>query len=637
MGPFSVEIMTIQNGNDLKAGTEYLDTSLLDFPLSVRAHNCFKIKRVKKVRELIQLTETDLLKWKNFGRKSLREVKDLLDTLGLSLGVTEDDIHLLESQMTPAGSSISSISSNRNASILTSDEDINKIFLAIPWMTSVVGKLLVRYIANPNATIANALGIKVPDKWDSKISDALSSLGFRYFGNMYDELLLSLSERQLEITIKRIHAGHPETLEELGERFGITRERVRQIEAKIQRRFAYIFRKRIIKIQTSALRIIIGKVLSYNFARRLSRTLVSSSRFPDQALVALLQLTGPYELIENWLVRKDVLKKIEQLRSNLINQADRIGRIDPLLIDREMVGLFRNDDDRNEFILDYLKFEKIYDEWVIRDSQRAKVFLSLYKIGKPATKEEIAKHAGIDNPVRVSSYLASVNFICRADKEKWAFIEWVDDPYDGIVGEIEQRINEDGGRTTVERLMEEIPRQFGVAETSVRAYLTVPLFVINDGYVRYATQEEMDSIWFGHAKDISNAYQLEDGAWAVKLSIEERFFNGYSAAIPAAIASACGLKIGDSLLVPVAGTEYTVSLIWRPSNSYKTVDLGRLEPVLRELEIKLGDEIIVAPSREIVHIYKAGDAPLAVSRLGSEEIEQGNIDTLIDGLFEKHI
>ena len=58
-----------------------------DLELSVRASNCLESARIATVGELVQLTESDLLKVRSFGKTSLREVKRKLGDLGLDLGM----------------------------------------------------------------------------------------------------------------------------------------------------------------------------------------------------------------------------------------------------------------------------------------------------------------------------------------------------------------------------------------------------------------------------------------------------------------------------------------------------------------------------------------------------------------------
>src|SRR6187399_1370574 len=66
---------------------EHLDKSVEELELSVRSYNCLKNANIRTLRELVQKTEGEMLKTKNFGRKSLNEIKDILATMGLSLGM----------------------------------------------------------------------------------------------------------------------------------------------------------------------------------------------------------------------------------------------------------------------------------------------------------------------------------------------------------------------------------------------------------------------------------------------------------------------------------------------------------------------------------------------------------------------
>ncbi len=69
---------------------ENLDKSVEELELSVRSYNCLKNANIRTIRELVQKTEAEMLKTKNFGRKSLNEIKDILQTMGLGLGMRLD-------------------------------------------------------------------------------------------------------------------------------------------------------------------------------------------------------------------------------------------------------------------------------------------------------------------------------------------------------------------------------------------------------------------------------------------------------------------------------------------------------------------------------------------------------------------
>jgi DNA-directed RNA polymerase subunit alpha len=72
---------------DVKDLQKKLLRSVDELELSVRSYNCLKKTNIETIGELVQKTEAEMLKTKNFGRKSLNEIKEILKTMGLSLGM----------------------------------------------------------------------------------------------------------------------------------------------------------------------------------------------------------------------------------------------------------------------------------------------------------------------------------------------------------------------------------------------------------------------------------------------------------------------------------------------------------------------------------------------------------------------
>jgi DNA-directed RNA polymerase subunit alpha len=70
---------------------ENLDRSVEELELSVRSYNCLKNADIRTIRELVQKNEQEMLKTKNFGRKSLNEIKEILAAMGLGLGAIFDE------------------------------------------------------------------------------------------------------------------------------------------------------------------------------------------------------------------------------------------------------------------------------------------------------------------------------------------------------------------------------------------------------------------------------------------------------------------------------------------------------------------------------------------------------------------
>lgn len=70
-----------------------LSTHLVDCNLSIRAQNCLKSAGLKTIGDLIKFTRGDLLKFRNFGRKTLNELEDFLESIGLTFATDVDKIY----------------------------------------------------------------------------------------------------------------------------------------------------------------------------------------------------------------------------------------------------------------------------------------------------------------------------------------------------------------------------------------------------------------------------------------------------------------------------------------------------------------------------------------------------------------
>ncbi|MBE7561276.1 DNA-directed RNA polymerase subunit alpha [bacterium] len=66
-----------------------------ELELSIRSYNCLKAANIRTIGKLVQKTDQEMLKFRNFGKKSLQEIKELLAKMGLSLGMTITDPELL--------------------------------------------------------------------------------------------------------------------------------------------------------------------------------------------------------------------------------------------------------------------------------------------------------------------------------------------------------------------------------------------------------------------------------------------------------------------------------------------------------------------------------------------------------------
>jgi DNA-directed RNA polymerase subunit alpha len=72
---------------DVERIRRLLDKSVEELELSVRSSNCLRAAEIKTIGDLVQKSEQEMLKYRNFGRKSLKEIQDILGEMGLSFGM----------------------------------------------------------------------------------------------------------------------------------------------------------------------------------------------------------------------------------------------------------------------------------------------------------------------------------------------------------------------------------------------------------------------------------------------------------------------------------------------------------------------------------------------------------------------
>ncbi|MHC4556618.1 MAG: tetratricopeptide repeat protein [Planctomycetota bacterium] len=78
---------------------QILETPISDFELSVRSRNCLKKMKIDTIGDLMNITEVELLSYKNFGETSLREIKAILEPKGLYLGMALEEKQLSSAEM----------------------------------------------------------------------------------------------------------------------------------------------------------------------------------------------------------------------------------------------------------------------------------------------------------------------------------------------------------------------------------------------------------------------------------------------------------------------------------------------------------------------------------------------------------
>jgi hypothetical protein len=435
------------------------------------------------------------------------------------------------------------------------------------------------------------------DPIGTSIDVVLLAAGVREALQPFDTWVAQADPRTRDLLVERVFTfDEAPTLNEIGERWGLSRERVRQLEVRARDEIESSFRSMWTEA-ARALQSLTSVVLPTHRFLLACRSLGVGLAYPDVAAASVVVAAGPWVHQDGWTHHSSVTSLLDAAHEAIRATCDEYGLL-PADALSHLDGFFTSQGDQGEYFRGALGAVELSGYWSLRDSQRTRVAAALRRIGRPATKVEIALEARVDDFDRVGSTLSALPGIVRADKGRWAFDAWVDDPYDGIVGEIYQRISANHGSVAVVSLLEELPRRYGVSEASVHAYLQTPAFILEDGFVRRADAGAFEAAPPSKWPDAFEVGEL----WGQLVRIEDRHFGGYSFKVRFDIAYANGVRPDDDLRVPVHGSSTEASVIWRPHDATKAVDVGRVTEVLIERGLSPGDRVVVCPSRSMVVI-----------------------------------
>ena len=411
------------------------------------------------------------------------------------------------------------------------------------------------------------------------------------------ELWDHLSSREQAILSERLFARETLTLEEIAARFDVTRERIRQLEKRLQGalrssdgRAASVTQcmKRVAAVVRSGLAPVIAGDEFERIVRESFPTPASPEGLDTEEVTRIardmLRSELAYSCSDDICLSPEATTLVEDLRIASRELADDVGLLrESELRDRLPDGIWHQHWD---VLLGRCDLHRLDGYLAIRDTTKARAKAALLAIGRPATKEELAERCGL-TPQQVAAQMSAIQGIVRADKARWGLAEWIDDAYEGIPAEIIQRIEEDCGATPMARLLEELPRLFGVKESSVRAYVGTPRFRLRDGHVSLA---EVSALALRPLSDVASGHTA-DGHTYWCFTVEDRYFDGYSlTGVPPEIVGALGCEPDGQARVTVSSPAACrqLSVSW-PLASLGGPTIGYLADPLRHLEARAGD------------------------------------------------
>ena len=434
--------------------------------------------------------------------------------------------------------------------------------------------------------------------------------------------LASTTPREQLILERRLFAETPQKLEGLGHLVGVSRERVRQIEKRLQQAVEMRVGTEI-DIVASLLSEQMQPVVDAVELDSLISNVFTGSEEKQSVDIAVQMVKSRlnYSCVNGICLNEAALEIVRSLQEMANKTADDVGLID----EKVLRALLPSDEWNDSFsqLVERCGFHRVNSQLALRDTIGARAKAALLKIGRLATTEEVASISGIDS-AQIGSQLSRIPTIARADKTRWGLAEWIEDEYEGVTEEIIQRINEDGGATPLERLVEEIPRLFEVSEASVRISVGTPQFVLQDGYVSMADES---SITLRNLHDVIDG-RTDNGDPYWTFLVEDRYFNGHSLArFPPELAKELGCEPNSKIRVfvahPIGCGELSVS--WRLASA-TGISLGYLADPLRQLGVNSGDR---------VRVVIKGPGVVELRREHPSTVSEGNSDTSAESLLER--
>ena len=578
---------------------------LLSFPidsldLTVRSVNCLKSEGIYYLDELIQRTELDLLKTRNLGKKSLREIKDFLASIGLSLG--------MQNENWPSNSKIEDGPKNHSEITASQDEtrdsilpQVNEFFITLgAW---AAGEQYFDNLEKALPTANEDWPLEVRQLWEQIYQLDTHVLGKQLVHRYNVPLLISqwldgLSDRVIDILSTRIFTiGKPDTLEIIGNRYDLSRERVRQLEAKTIRQLRaklHSAQFNPIKRRAMKLRERLGCAVPVTDTSVTEGLNWVVNDFNSDGRLYLVQglfmwLAGPYKNKQTWLIANHEI--IEESKLKLLIRQNDSSLITTVEVNEVLKELDIREAHHDAWI-DHLKIFQSVPGGLLHftGSVLDKAEQLLRYDNRPSTVEELIEIIGPSSVKSFRQRMIDDPRFWRINRQNQFVLAGTEgyDEYTGITDEIIQELNASGGSATVDHLVEKISKTYGVQPTSVYAYLNTPLFVRTEsGTIR--VREEEDITINTDISKTANCYQIS-GRWAWRVKVDDQLLRGSGRLCPNTFALELGCNIGDKIKLDSAYGPVTIS--WQRGN-ISGAGIGSIRQALHELNAADGDYVFV--------------------------------------------
>jgi hypothetical protein len=363
----------------------------------------------------------------------------------------------------------------------------------------------------------------------------------------------AMDGRVQQILARRFFADQAETLDELGEALGVTRERVRQIEAKARAEMVeFLEPGGLLEMVGAAVRQIIGTVMPVAGLIELVPALALTVEAVGQPAWRVLdRLDDAYDIEDGWCASPTILGAQSVTHTKLHELADEYGVV--RIEDLGPLNPNQSEDAGRQLLRDWLTYSgySLDGSYVLTRTQsvgdRAASILSI--VGSPMAPQDILDRFGIERSLgSLRNAMASDDRFERVDRDAWALADWGLESYGGVRTLVREEVARGGGQVAMDALVERITGKYSVTASSVVAYASAPPFDAKGGIVRLAAADR------GVRKSPARTrrlYRRADG-WLYRVKITKDHLRGSGSPAPMAVATILDLQYGQTRLLESA-------------------------------------------------------------------------------------
>jgi hypothetical protein len=372
-----------------------------------------------------------------------------------------------------------------------------------------------------------------------------------------EAVLEGLNDREIAVLRDRVMADTPVSLDDLGKRYEVSRERIRQIETRLLARLTDRTREGDLLSLATIVADGIGSLVPLRALVQRHPTLGEHVPSIDQPVWRFLdRLDDAYEIKDGWCARGTLADAVARTRSELVRLAG----------ERAFVELAAVDDDLelSEGWLEYCGVTLLHGCALPgRAGMLDRAEVVLHTRQEQMTADELVAAVGVERSVRsLRNQLSEDPRFSRVDREEWALAAWGLTGYLPIRAMIGRSLDAAGGEMTLDDLIGDIATRFDVSPRSIVTFATSFPYITTKGVVRRRRRRDMRRPRRKGLAQTRALYRHDDGV-RLRVVVNSEHLRGSGSALPAALGEEIDLSIGEAKTLVRREAEGTIHVSWR--------------------------------------------------------------------------